>query len=62
MLYQTRKIVIKVWKFKKPVIEIAEITGLTTRTVYETMWAYKKDGMSALKPKTRRRKTGEKRT
>ena len=62
VLYQTRKIVIKMWKSKKPVEEIAELTGLTTRTVYETIRVYKKDGMSALKPKTRGRKTGEKRT
>ena len=62
VLYQTRKIVIKMWKSKKPVEEIAEITGLTTRTVYETIRVYKKEGMSALKPKTRGRKTGEKRT
>ena len=62
VLYQTRKIVIKMWKSKKPVEEIAEITGLTTRTVYETIRVYKKGGMSALKPKTRGRKTGEKRT
>ena len=57
VLYQTRKIVIKMWKSKKPVEEIAEITGLTTRTVYETIRVYKKGGMSALKPKTRGRKT-----
>ena len=62
VLYQTRKIVIKMWKSKRPMEEIAEITGLTTRTVYETIRVYKKDGMSALKPKTRGRKTGEKRT
>ena len=62
VLYQTRKIVIKMWKSKKPVEEIAELTGLTTRTVYETIRVYKKSGMSALKPKTRGRKTGEKRT
>ena len=62
VLYQTRKIVIKMWKSKKPVEEIAEITGLSTRTVYETIRVYKKGGMSALKPKTRGRKTGEKRT
>ena len=61
VLYQTRKIVIRMWKSHKPVEEIAEMTGLTTRTVYETIRAYKKGGMKALKPKIRGRKSGQNR-
>ena len=62
VLYETRKIVIKMWKSKVPVEEIARITGLTTKTIYDKIRLYKEGGMSALKPKTRGRKSGEKRT
>ena len=50
------------WKSNKSVEEIAEMTGLTTRTIYETIRAYKKGGLKALKPKTRGRKPGKNRT
>ena len=62
VLYETRKIVIKMWKSKVPVEEIGRITGLTTKTIYDKIRLYKEGGMTALKPKTRGRKSGEKRT
>ena len=62
MLYETRKIVVKMWKSKVPVEEIARITGLPTKTIYDKIRLYKEGGMSALKPKTRGRKSGEKQT
>ena len=61
VLYQTRKIVIRMRKSNKPVEEIAEMTGLTTRTVYETIRTYKRGGMKALMPKIRGRKSGQNR-
>ena len=62
VLYQMRKTVISMFKKKKPVEEIVEITGFCERTVRQTISDYKRGGMAALKPKTRGRKTGEKRT
>ena len=47
---------------KKPVEEIVEITGFCERTIRQTISNYKRGGMSALKPKIRGRKAGEKRT
>lgn len=60
-LYEARKTVIRMWKSKKSVPEIAEATDFSQETVYITIRAYKAGGMQALKPKTRGRKTGEKR-
>ena len=62
VLYQMRKTVIAMYKKKKPVEEIIEITGFCERTIRQTISDYKRGGMAALKPKTRGRKTGEKRT
>ena len=62
VLYEARKIVIKMWKKDHSVKEIAEITGFTTNTVYITIRKYKAGGMNALKPKKRGIKTGENRT
>ena len=62
VLYQMRKTAISMYKKKKPVEEIVEITGFCERTVRQTISDYKRGGMAALKPKTRGRKTGEKRT
>ena len=62
VLYQMRKTVISMYKKEKPVEEIVEITGFCERTVRQTISDYKRGGMAALKPKTRGRKTGEKRT
>ena len=50
VLYETRKIVIKMWKSKVPVEEIARITGLTTKTIYDKIRLYKEGGMTALNP------------
>ena len=60
-IYEARKTVIRMWKSKKKVAEIVEATDFSKDTVYVTIRAYKKGGMSALKPKTRGRKVGEKR-
>ena len=60
-LYEARKTVIRMWKSKKKVAEIVEATDFSKDTVYVTIRAYKKDGLKALKPKTRGRKAGEKR-
>ncbi len=60
-LYEARKIVIRMWKSKKKVVEIIEATDFSQDTVYVTIRAYKKGGMKALRPKTRGRKNGEKR-
>lgn len=62
VLYQMRKTVISMYKKKKPVEEIVEITGFCERTVRQTISDYKRGGMAALKPKRRGRKSGEKRT
>lgn len=45
-----------------PVEEIAEAIGMTTNVVYITIRKYKANGYKALKPRTRGRKQGEKRT
>ncbi len=50
------------WKSNKGVAEIIEATSLSQDTVYVTIRKYKKGGMAALKPKSRGRKTGEKRS
>jgi len=61
-LYEARKTVIRMWKKKKPVEEIAEATGMSTNIVYITIRKYRDHGLAALKPKTRGRKQGQKRT
>ena len=61
-LYEARKTVIRMWKSNKEVAEIIEATSLSQDTVYVTIRKYKKGGMAALKPKSRGRKTGEKRS
>ena len=61
-LYEARKTVIRMWKSNKGVAEIIEATSLSQDTVYVTIRKYKKGGMAALKPKSRGRKTGEKRS
>ena len=62
VLYQMRKTVISMNKRKKTVEEIIEDTGFCERTVRQIISNYKRGGMAAMKPKTRGRKTGEKRT
>ena len=61
-LYGARKTVVRMWKMNKPVTEIAEATGFSTITVYKVIRKYKAEGMKGLKPKTRGRKEGEKRS
>ena len=61
VMYEARKIVIKMWKKGSPIKEIAEITGFSTNTVYITIRKYKADGMKALKPQKRGIKKGENR-
>lgn len=62
VLYEARKIVIKMWKKGHPVKEIAEVTGFSTNTVYITIRKYKADGMKGLKPQKRGIKAGKNRT
>ena len=62
VLYEVRKTVIRMWKKNKPVEEIAEATGMSTNVIYITIRKYKANGNSALKPKARGRKQGERRT
>ena len=50
------------WKSNKGVAEIIAATSLSQDTVYVTIRKYKEGGMAALKPKSRGRKTGEKRS
>lgn len=61
-LYETRKTVIRMWKKNKSVEEIAEATGMSTNVIYITIRKYKANGNSALRPKVRGRKQGERRT
>ena len=61
-LYEARKVVIRMWKSKKPVDDIIKATDFSKDTVYVTIRKYKNGGMRALKPKTRGRKNGEKRS
>ena len=62
VLYEARKIVIKMWKKDHPVKEIAEVTGFSTNTVYITIRKYKANAMQALKPLKRGIKAGGSRT
>ena len=45
VIYEARKIVVKMWKKCHPVKEIAEVTGLSINTVYITIRKYKVKGM-----------------
>ncbi|MDE5936588.1 MAG: helix-turn-helix domain-containing protein [Ruminococcus sp.] len=62
VIYEARKIVIKMWKKGSPINELAEITGFSTNTIYITIRKYKANGMQALKPRKRGIKSGENRT
>lgn len=62
VIYEARKIVVKMWKKCHPVKEIAEVTGLSINTVYITIRKYKVKGMQGLKPQKRGVKSGETRT
>ena len=60
-LHQRRKQVIRLHSKGIKVMQIVELTGLSWGAVDVAIKLYKKDGISALKPKTRGRKTGTKR-
>jgi transposase len=62
VLYQMRRMVVSMYKKKKTVEEMIEVTGFCERTIRQIIRDYKRGGMAALKPKTRGRKAGEKRT
>lgn len=62
VLYEARKIVIRMWKKHKPVKEIVEVTGLSQNVIYITIRKYKAGGLNALKPKKRGRKPGNNKT
>ena len=61
-LYEIRKTVIRMYEANKTTAEIMEATGLSINTVYSIRRKYKEEGLKGLKPKTRGRKLGEKRT
>jgi transposase len=60
--YQLRKGVIRLIKAGKRPAEIAEILDISLRHVYNTRKAYADGGIAAIRPKTRGRRNGEKRT
>lgn len=60
-VYELKKVALKLRKKNKSVKEISEITGLSDQTVRNLFRNYDKGGLSAIKPRTRGRKTGEKR-
>ena len=60
--YQIRKSIIRLSKKGKSNEEIAEILDVSLRHVQNTKKTYADGGIAAIKPKTRGRRTGEKRT
>ena len=60
-VYELKKVALKLRKNNKSVKEITEFTGLSDQTVRNLFRQYDKGGISAIKPKTRGRKQGEKR-
>jgi transposase len=60
--YQIRKSIIRLWKKGKSNEEIAEIEDVSLRHVQNTKKQYLNGGSGAIKPKTRGRRPGEKRT
>ena len=61
-VYELKKVALKLRKTTKTVKEISEITGLSDQTVRNLFRKYDEGGLSAIKPKKRGRRTGEKRT
>ena len=61
LVYELKKVAIKLRKKNKSVKEISEITGLSDQTVRNLFKKYDEGGIAAIKPKKRGRKTGEKR-
>lgn len=60
-VYELKKVCLRLRRKGKSVKEICEITGLSDKTVRMTFRAYDEGGYSAIKPKVRGRRTGEKR-
>ena len=60
--YRIRKSIIRLWKMGKGKKEIAEIEDVSLRHVFNTIKQYKDGGIAAIKPRTRGRRLGEKRT
>jgi transposase len=60
--YQIRKSIIRLLKKGKDTKEVAEILDVSLRHVQNTKKIYKDGGIAAIKPKTRGRRNGEKRT
>ena len=61
-VYELKKVALKLRKTTKTVKEISEITGLSDQTVRNLFRKYDEGGLSAIKPKKRGRRKGEKRT
>ena len=61
-VYELKKVALKLRKTTKTVKEISEITGLSDQTVRNLFKKYDEGGLSAIKPRKRGRRTGEKRT
>ena len=61
LVYELKKVEIKLRKKNKPVKEISEITSLSDQTVRDLYKKYDEGGIAAIKPKKRGRKAGEKR-
>ena len=61
-VYELKKVALRLRRKGKGVREICEITGLADKTVRMAFAAYDAEGISAIKPKKRGRKAGEKRT
>lgn len=59
--YQIRLGIIRLWKKDKSDSEIAEIFNVSERHVRSVKKKYLKGGLSAIKPKTRGRRNGDKR-
>lgn len=60
-VYELKKVALRLRKNNKTVKEISEFTGLSDQTVRNLFRQYDNGGLSAIKPKTRGRKQGEKR-
>ena len=60
-VYELKKVALKLRKNNKTVKEMSEFTGLSDQTVRNLFRQYDNGGLSAIKPKTRGRKQGEKR-
>ena len=60
--YQLRKSIIRLLKAGKKAAEVAEIMDVSVRHVYYTKSSYAQGGIASIKPKTRGRRQGDKRT